>query len=112
MLDFYTVLVVSNAVRKAVKVTGVTRALFKVGKSTQATDWTETPCSARASVCILILFSPQITPFCICLVIHESFCMTVAVWERCCNSCVIHWTDYDYFSTVNKHKKEETFSNA
>lgn len=38
MLDFYTVLVVSNVVQKAVKVTGVVRAPFKAGESTRATD--------------------------------------------------------------------------
>lgn len=38
MLNFYAVLVVSNVVQKAAKVTGVIRAPFKVGKSTWATD--------------------------------------------------------------------------
>lgn len=34
MLNFYTVLVISNVVQKAVIVTGIIRAPFKVGKST------------------------------------------------------------------------------
>lgn len=70
MLDFYTVLVVFNVVQKAVKVTGVIRAPFKVGKYTSY--WlNRDSCCARASICILIFFPSD----------HSLLYLSSCTWE-------------------------------